>query len=416
MTEIIVVDDDPLVGQLSHDLLTDAGYDVELIRDSNLAMDAIQKAKPKFVLLDILMPGVDGLTLLHQIKNDEQLKNTRVGVVSGKSFSAERDRAKEYGAEMFVEKPYDVKTFAEQIRALVGEPGNAEAARAQGAAEAAMLEGAAPAAPGVDPTVRLRAFGEKPWSFILETKGLVIVLDAGAGAIEAGEALIQEGKTDAWLFLSGHGSAETANLGRFPLLRHEGAVLRVAGPREPGKSLADLLREQIKSSFVIDQQPVTAKLSLHELKEDIYELAAGVRVSPFYANHPGTTLGFVFDAAGRRAVYSPNAEIYGEAASALQDYDEKIGRLVRGSDLLVHEARFTDEDYEANRNQGHSALSNVVGFAADNEIGRLVLCGFDPGYDAAKIEGMEKLAAELLDEKGAVINCQAAKNGLLVEL
>ena len=52
MPEIIVVDDDPLVGQLSHDLLTDAGYDVELVRDSNLAMDAIRAGNPRFVLLD----------------------------------------------------------------------------------------------------------------------------------------------------------------------------------------------------------------------------------------------------------------------------------------------------------------------------------------------------------------------------
>lgn len=413
MPEIIVVDDDPLVGQLSHDLLTDAGYDVELIRDSNLAMDAIARGKPKFVLLDILMPGIDGLTLLHRIKNDEALKDTRVGVVSGKSFSAEIERAKEYGAEMFVEKPYDVKTFSEQIRELIGAPGDPDKARAQGAAEAAMLDGSAPAAPGVEPTVRLRAFGR---SFLLETEGLTIVLDAGEGVRPLGQTLAAEHKNDLWLFLTGHGADQTAELGHFPPLRADGVTLRVAGPREPGKSLADLLRASIKSSFATDPSPVKAKLSLHELKEDIYELAPGVRVSPFYANHPGTTLGYVFDAAGRRIVYCPNAEIYGESATALQDYDEKIGRLVRGADLMIHEARYSDEDYEANRNQGHSALSSVVGFAAENEIGRLVLCGFDPTYDEAKRDELERRAGEILEERGAVIACQAAKDGLLVEL
>jgi len=416
MPEIIVVDDDPLVGQLSHDLLTDAGYDVELIRDSNLAMDAIRAAKPKFVLLDILMPGIDGLTLLHNIKEDEELKATRVGVVSGKSFAEEKDRAKEYGAEMFVEKPYDVKTFSEQIQALIGQPGNADGARAQGAAESAMLDGSAPAAPGVEPTVRLRAFGVNQPSFLLETEGLTIALDAGNGSLPMGEAMVQEGKTDAWLFITSHGVEQTSGLGAFPLLRQEGAILRFAGPREPAKSLADLLRDNIKSSFATNAAPVTAKLSLHELKEDTYELAPGVRVSPFYANHPGTTLGYVFDAAGRRVVYCPNAEIYGENATALQDYDEKIGRLIRGSDLLIHEARFLDEDYEANTNQGHSSLSSVIGFAADNDIARLVLCGFDPTYGPEKFAEIEKTAAELLDEKGAVINCLAAKDGLLVEL
>ncbi len=416
MPEIIVVDDDPLVGQLSHDLLTDAGYDVELIRDSNLAMDAIRAGKPQFVLLDILMPGIDGLTLLHQIKGDEELKDIRVGVVSGKSFSEEKDRAKEYGAEMFVEKPYDVKSFSENISKLIGPPSNPDKARAQGAAEAAMIEGAAPAAPGVDPTVRLRAFGVNQPSFLLETEGLVIGLDAGNGSIPMGEMMLSESKSDIWLFITGHASEQTSGLGQFPPLRSEGATVRIAGPREPAKSLADLLRDSIKSSFVVNPEPIKAKLSLHELKEDIYELAPGVRVLPFYANHPGTSLGYVFDAAGRRIVYCPNAEIYGENATALQDYDEKIGRLIRGADLLIHETRFSDDDYEENRNVGHSSLSNLVGWAAENEVGRLVLCGFNPAYDDAKRAEMEKQAVELLDEKGAVITCLAAKDGMLVEL
>ena len=416
MPEIIVVDDDPLVGQLSHDLLTDHGYDVQLIRDSNLAMEAIRTGAPKFVLLDILMPGIDGLTLLHEIKQDEQLKAIRIGMVSGKSFSAEINRAKEYGAELFVEKPYDIKTFSEQIQELIGPPDNPDQARAQGAAESAMLEGAAPAAPGVEPTVRLRTFGINQPSFLLETEGLVIGLDAGNGAAAMGNSIIQEGNTDTWLFVTGHGSEQTSGLGTFPPLRCDTMTLRIAGPREPAKSLADLLRDTIKSSFALNPQAVTAKLSLHELKEDIYELAPGVRVLPFYANHPGTTLGYVFDAAGRRVVYCPNAEIYGESETALQDYDEKIGRLIRGADLLVHGVRYTDEDYEENKNQGYSSITNLISFVADNDIGRLVLCGFNPKYDEAARDSLQKQAEELLDEKGAVITCLAAKDGLLVEL
>ena len=56
--EIIIVDDDPLVGGLTNDLLTDAGYQTQLIRDSNLVMTAVREQRPRLVILDILMPGI----------------------------------------------------------------------------------------------------------------------------------------------------------------------------------------------------------------------------------------------------------------------------------------------------------------------------------------------------------------------
>lgn len=52
--EIIVVDDDPLVGSLSTDILLNAGYQTQLIRDSRMAIPAIQEHRPKLVVLDIL--------------------------------------------------------------------------------------------------------------------------------------------------------------------------------------------------------------------------------------------------------------------------------------------------------------------------------------------------------------------------
>ncbi len=66
--QIIIVDDDPLVGGLTLELLTDAGYQARLIQDSLKAQDIIKAEKPALVVLDILMPGLDGLTLLHRLK------------------------------------------------------------------------------------------------------------------------------------------------------------------------------------------------------------------------------------------------------------------------------------------------------------------------------------------------------------
>ena len=114
-TRIMVVDDDPLIGELTTSLLRDAGYDVELINDSVKALESIKAHPPAAAVLDILMSGLDGLTLCHRIKSDPATKDVRVVIVSAKAFHADRQRALDYGAELFIEKPYDIETFAKQI-------------------------------------------------------------------------------------------------------------------------------------------------------------------------------------------------------------------------------------------------------------------------------------------------------------
>ncbi|MFH1723249.1 MAG: response regulator [Elusimicrobiota bacterium] len=408
--EILIVDDDPLVGDLSNDLLTEAGFTTRVIRDSNLALGALKEDRPRLVLLDILMPGIDGLTLLHTIKNDPDLASTRVAVVSGKSFSAEIERAKEYGAEMFIQKPYDVKAFSKKIIELIGPPkGGPKPAGAHAAGE--------PKSPAA---VRLRVWGhaerDSAPCLTLEALDTLFVLDAGKGIVPLGERIVKEGVyRQAWLMLSHFHPDHVSGLGLFPCLRSDGFQLRVAGPREPDKGLADLLREAIQRSFAADPTPVTARIQLHELREDTYELLPGLRVSAYYANHPGTTLGFLFELAGRRIAYFPASEIYGDSATALQDYDEKIGRVCRGVDLFIHDARYREEDYATHKNEGHSSFSNTVEFAAENDVGRLILFHPDPSYSDADLDEIEAQSVKLLDEKGSPIPCKVARDGLEME-
>jgi len=408
-TEIIIVDDDPLVGDLSSDLLSGVGYATHVIRDSNLVMDAVREQRPKLVILDILMPGIDGLTLLHTIKNDAELSSTRVAVVSGKSFAPEIERAMEYGAELFIQKPYDVKEFSQQVGKLIGPPDSPNAE-----------EGGEPTPVEQEAVVRLRVWGgaepDSAACVAVEALGELFILDAGKGIIPLGEKILEEKRFHkAWILISHFHEEQISGLGLFPCLREKGFQLRIAGPREPDKSLADMLRERIKLSFSQNPAPVTAQLRLHELKEEVYEVRQGVRIAPFYANHPGTTLGFVLELGGRRLVYSPDSELYGEAATALQDYDEKTGRIVRGADLLIHDARYNDEDHPAHLNEGHSALTCTVNFATEQEVKRLLLFHPDPSYSPEALEAMEKQAVHSLEENGSAIPCRYARDGVELE-
>ncbi|MFA5141107.1 MAG: response regulator [Elusimicrobiota bacterium] len=409
--EILVVDDDPLVGALSTDILLNAGYQTQLIRDSRMAIPAIQEHRPKLVVLDILMPGLDGLSLLHMIKNDPALSQTHVAVVSGKSFAPEIDRAMQYGAELFIQKPYDVKAFAQRIQTLIGPPA---APPAEGGAIGQTD------APKQQTAVKLRIWGRcEPGStsvVSVEAMDTLFILDAGNGIVPLGQKMLEEGRFNrVWLLLSHYHTDHVCALGQFPCLRSKGFELHIAGPVEPAKNLATVLREEIQKSFSADPTPVTAKIKLHELREETYDVRPGLRIAPFYSNHPSTTLAYHLQLAGRHIILCPDCEIYGQAATALQDYDEKAGRICRNVDLLLHDARYNDHDYEAHKNEGHSGVSNVAEFAGENEVQRLVLFHQDPSYDDATLAAMEEQAKKLLDEKGAVIPCVVSRDGFELE-
>ena len=409
-TEVLIVDDDPLVGGLSIEILTEAGYQAKLVRDSNLVVGLLREETPRLVLLDILMPGLDGLTLLHMIKSDAALKSTRVAVVSGKTFSAEIDRAMQYGAEAFIKKPYDATTLIKKVGELIGAPTNPPGA--------ASPEAAAPAAGAAAVKVRVwgRSAADDSPVLSVEVMEHLFIFDSGKGLVPCAQAVIQEGRyKEAWWLITHFHPDHVGALGLNPLLRQEGFALRIGGPKEPGSTLANELREAVKKSYAADPRPVKAALKLHELREDSYEIIPHVRLTPFYANHPGTTLGYMLDAAGRRIVFCPDAELYGSEATAHQDYDEKIGRLIRGADLLVHDARWTDADHETRKDQGHSSTLGTAGFAADNEVKRLILWHADPSYSDEQLSAQEEAAAALFEERGSDIPVHAARDGFTLE-
>ncbi|MBI3565101.1 MAG: response regulator, partial [Elusimicrobia bacterium] len=363
-TEVIVVDDDPIVGSLSLELLKDAGFSAILIQDSLKAIDAIKAEKPSLVLLDILMPGIDGLTLLHRLKSDPETAGIRAIVVSGKSFEAEKTRARQYGAELFIEKPYDVENFGKQITDLLKAAGvNAKKQVVAGPAALpptphtplkVAVWGCRAASTAISPMVT--RYGKHTSCVSIELPKSLLVFDAGSGISLLGNELNKTPRAnkELWLFLSHFHKDHVEGLPGFPCARDPGYLLNIAGAREPDKELETLLAEAFEPGFG-DQAP-PCRIELYELIEQTYEIMPGVRLTAFFANHPGTTLGFVLNAEEKKVVYCPDSEVYGEAATALQDYDEKLGGLIRDADLLIHDGRYTDEDYKGNRNNGHSSF------------------------------------------------------------
>lgn len=405
-TQVIVVDDDPIVGSLTLELLQDAGIQAGLIQDSLQAQERIKKERPLLVILDILMPGIDGLTLLHRLKSDPETRGIRAIVVSGKTFDTEKERAKQYGAEEFIEKPYDVEGFAAKIKAILAEagapaapPAPTPAARARAALPVKVWGFRAPGAPAGSRR------GTRTSCVSVELPGALIAFDAGTGLQALAEQALA-GRRELWLFLANLRPERVGGLAGLRAARDPSFTLNVGAASEPDKPLDEALTAAFGGT------PPSCRIELYELIEQSYEILPGVRLTAFHANHPGATLGFALHAQGRKIVYSPDGEVYGEFATSLQDYDEKLGGLVRGADLMFHDGRFTDDDYAANRNKGCSSVLSVVDVAGRNAVKRLVLVEPDSRYDDAQLDAMEAAAKARAAERGYALAVELAREGL----
>ena len=112
-TDIIIIDDDPMVGELSKDLLTDEGYTVLLVQDSMEAIATVKANMPKLIVTDIMMPGISGMEICKAMKSDPDLRHIKIIVVSGKSYDIEKQRAFQLGADFFLQKPLTLSALAQ---------------------------------------------------------------------------------------------------------------------------------------------------------------------------------------------------------------------------------------------------------------------------------------------------------------
>ncbi len=104
-TDILVIDDNVSHLETVSEYFHQSGYNTTIVSDPREAINIIIEKKPRIILLDIMMPFMDGLTLLKRIKDNEEIRSTPVIVLSGKIFPPEMKKAIALGAEKYLTKP-----------------------------------------------------------------------------------------------------------------------------------------------------------------------------------------------------------------------------------------------------------------------------------------------------------------------
>jgi DNA-binding response OmpR family regulator len=107
-TSVLVVDDEPQVVWMLQFSLEAEGFQTFAARDGRTALDELRQHRPQLMLLDIMMPVMDGWSVLQEVRDLPEGERPRVVVVSARASLRDRAKAAELGADAFVAKPYNV--------------------------------------------------------------------------------------------------------------------------------------------------------------------------------------------------------------------------------------------------------------------------------------------------------------------
>jgi DNA-binding response OmpR family regulator len=95
------------------------GYEVFIARDGEEALTIIKKEMPHLIILDIMMPNVDGYEVCTFVKKSEQLKHIRVIFLSAKTRAADIEKGYEMGADDYMVKPFSTRELVKRVKELL---------------------------------------------------------------------------------------------------------------------------------------------------------------------------------------------------------------------------------------------------------------------------------------------------------
>lgn len=117
--KILIVDDEPNIVMSLEYTFKKNNFEVFIARDGQEALDILKVQLPDIIILDVMMPMVDGYATLEQIKKDERLQHCKVVFLSAKNKESDIEKGLSLGADAYMLKPFSVKKLVEQVNELL---------------------------------------------------------------------------------------------------------------------------------------------------------------------------------------------------------------------------------------------------------------------------------------------------------
>jgi DNA-binding response OmpR family regulator len=117
--QILIVDDEPNILLSLQFLMKKAGYEVRTATDGEQALAEIARAKPDLVLLDVMMPKLDGFTVCQRIRTTPEWHDVRIIMLTARGRDVEREKGLALGADDYITKPFSTKDAIDRVAAAL---------------------------------------------------------------------------------------------------------------------------------------------------------------------------------------------------------------------------------------------------------------------------------------------------------
>src|SRR5215470_3422272 len=121
MKTVLIIDDEPTYRKVTGELLRQNGWEVLLADEGDEGIRMAKAHRPQVILCDLLMPRCNGFQVCRALRADENLRNTRIVVTSGRDFGSDRQAAFAAGADEYLTKPINAAQLIKLISSLAAD-------------------------------------------------------------------------------------------------------------------------------------------------------------------------------------------------------------------------------------------------------------------------------------------------------
>jgi len=119
MYRILIVDDEPNIVLALELLMKKEGYEVHTVDDGERAVQAAKELRPDLILLDIMMPKMDGYEVCQRIRSDALLKDVSIIMLTAKGREVEREKGLALGADHYITKPFSTRQVVMKVKEIL---------------------------------------------------------------------------------------------------------------------------------------------------------------------------------------------------------------------------------------------------------------------------------------------------------
>lgn len=425
MRTILLIDDDENCRAPAAEFLRRSQWNVIEASDGERGIVSAIKHRPDAILCDLLMPRVNGYQVCREVRQHLELRHTKIIVITGRDYAADRESAEDAGADDYLVKPIDFTQLSQTLAKLLPGTTNGRAEEATAATHVSpgvtkvRFWGVRGSIPTPGPSTVF--FGGNTSCVEVRADGQIVILDAGSGIRPLGLALQEEFKSEpiAATLLVSH--THWDHIQGFPFFspaynpKNQIRILGYEGARE---GLGSTLAGQMESSyFPIALKQMPGNIVIEELRDMEFEIGS-IQTQACFSNHPGVCVGYRLNTSAGSVVYLPDNESTNERCgekggdgAVPRKIEENLASFIKDADILICDSQYTSDEYQSHVGWGHGCVDEVVRFAIEGNVKRLYLFHHDPAHDDRFISDMLMHARALAEKAGSSLVIEAAREG-----